>query len=220
MSIGGISAGGGGGFNFPSITEMRPQMFKRMDQDGDGVISKTECETAANAMSQKTGLSITAEEMMSIFDLDKDGVITKSEQTEASQGWEKHMAGLMEEAGIRPKGPPPPPETSSELSKLVEEIFAAVDTDGDGVISKTEYEAAMEQLGNQSDSTTASSAATDSSTSGTSATASTDATTSTEETSLSALLAQFLELLGKMEKESYSQYSQESHNSLGMNSYA
>ena len=219
MSIGGIS-GGCGGFNFPSITEMRQQMFKRMDQDGDGVISASECETAASAMSQKTGLSITADEMMSIFDLDQDGSITQSEQTEATEAWEKHMASLMEVAGIKPKGPPPPPPgRSSELSELVEEIFAAMDTDGDGAIGKTEYEAAMEQLGKQSDSTTASSTATDSSTSGTAAAASTDATSSTEETSLAALLAQFLELLAKMEKDSYSQYSQESQYQ-GLNSYA
>jgi Ca2+-binding EF-hand superfamily protein len=224
MSIGGIS-GGCGGFNLPSVSEMRQQMFKRMDQDGDGVISKSECETAANAMSQKTGLSITADQMMSIFDLNQDGVITQSEQTEASPEWEKHMASLMEEAGMSPMGPPPPPPgMSSEISDLADQIFAAMDTNGDGSISKTEYEAAMEQLGNQSDSTTASSTATDSSTSastsGTSTAASTDATSSTEETSLSALLAQFLDLLAKMEKDSYSQYSQESKYSQGMNSYA
>lgn len=218
MSIGAIS-GGGGGYNFPSISEMRQKMFTKMDQDGDGVISQEECQTAAGDMSQRTGLSITADEMMSIFDLNQDGVITQSEQTEASPEWEKHMAGLMESAGIRPMGPPPPPpEMSSELSELVEEIFAAMDTDGDGSISKTEYEAALEQLG---ESATASSGA-DSSTSasGTSAAASTDATSSTEETGLAALLAQFLDLLAKMEKDSYSQYSQESENYQGLNSYA
>lgn len=223
MSIGAIS-GFGGGYNMPSITEMRQQMFTKMDQDGDGVISKSECETTANDMSQKTGLSITADQMMSIFDLDQDGSITQSEQTEASPEWEKHMASLMEEAGMRPMGPPPPPpEGGGELSGLMDKIFAAMDTDGDGTISKTEYEAAMEELGGQSDSAAASSTATDSSTSastsGTSTTASTDATSSTEETSLSALLAQFLELLAKMEKDSYSQYSQESQYQ-GMNSYA
>jgi len=198
-------------------------MFTQMDQDSDGVISKSECESAANEMSQKTGLSITADEMMSIFDLDQDGVITQSEQTEASEEWEKHMASLMEEAGMSPMGPPPPPppDMSSEISDLADQIFAAMDTDGDGVISKTEYEAAMEELGSQSESATASSgtSSTSASTSETSTAASTDATSSTEETSLSALLAQFLDLLAKMEKDSYSQYSQESQYQ-GMDSYA
>ena len=94
MNIGAIGGYGGGGMH--SITEMRQRMFNKMDQDGDGVISATECQTAAADMSEKTGLSITADEMMSIFDLDQDGVITQAEQTEASPEWEKHMASLME----------------------------------------------------------------------------------------------------------------------------
>jgi len=224
MSIEAISGFGGGG-NFPSINEMRQKMFNKMDQDGDGVISAEECKTAAADMSQQTGLSITADEMMSIFDLDQDGSITQSEQTEASPEWEQHMASLMEEAGISPKGPPPPPPSSdsaTELSDLMDEIFTAMDTDGDGVISKTEYEAAMEEISGESESAAASSA-TDSSTSATSTAASTDSTSSTsstEETSLSALLAQFLDLLAMMEKDYYSQYSQKSQNNQGMNSYA
>ncbi len=204
MSIDAIS-GGGGGYNMPSISEMRQRMFTRMDQDGDGVISKTECETAASEMSQKTGLSITADQMMSIFDLDQDGVITQAEQTEASPTWEEHMKGLMETAGIKPMGPPPPPpEMGGELSELVKEILAAVDTDGDGAISQTEYDAAMQQLGvgQESDAT------------------SSTASTSTEETGLAALLAQLLEMLKKMEEDSYSQYAQESQDYQGMNSYA
>jgi Ca2+-binding EF-hand superfamily protein len=201
MSIDAIS--GGGGYNMPSISEMRQRMFTKMDTDGDGVISQSECETAASEMSQKTGLSITADQMMSIFDLDQDGVITQAEQTEASPAWEEHMKDLMEAAGIRPMGPPPPPpEMGGELSELVKEILAAVDTDGDGAISKAEYDAAMQQLGYGEES---------------SATAS---STSTEETGLAALLAQLLEMLTKMEEDSYSQYAQQSQNYQGMNSYA
>lgn len=203
MSIDAIS--GGGGYNMPSISEMRQKMFKKMDQDGDGVISQSECETAAQEMSQKTGLSITADQMMSIFDLDQDGVITQAEQTEASPTWEEHMKDLMEAAGIKPMGPPPPPpEMGGELSELVKEILAAVDTDGDGAISKTEYDAAMQQLGvgQESDAT------------------SSTASAATEETGLAALLAQLLEMLTKMEEDSYSQYAQESQNYQGMNSYA
>jgi Ca2+-binding EF-hand superfamily protein len=203
MSIDAIS--GGGGYNMASISEMRQRMFTKMDTDGDGVISQSECETAASEMSQKTGLSITADQMMSIFDLDQDGVITQAEQTEASPTWEEHMKDLMEAAGIRPMGPPPPPpEMGGELSELVKEILTAVDTDGDGAISKAEYDAAMQQLGygEESDGTSSATSA------------------STEETGLAALLAQLLEMLTKMEEDSYSQYAQESQNYQGMNSYA
>ena len=172
-------------------------------------------------MSQKTGLSITADQMMSIFDLNQDGVITQAEQTEASPEWEEHMASLMEESGMRPMGPPPPPpDGSSEMSELEDQIFAAMDTNGDGVISKTEYDAAMEELGNQTESTTASTATTDSSSSEAAATDAETSTASTEDNSLASLLAQFLELLGSMEKDYYSQFSQESQNQLNVNSYA
>jgi Ca2+-binding EF-hand superfamily protein len=223
MSIGGISSIGGG---YESISEMRQAMFKQWDTDGDGVVSSTECQTAADTMSKETGLSITADQMMSIFDLDQDGSITQAEQTEASPTWEQHMANLMDTSGTSPMGPPPPPppssssDLSSELSDLADQIFTAMDTNGDGTISKTEYEAAMEQLGGQSDSTTASSTATDSSTSTTSTDTSTETTTSTEGNSLASLLAQFLDLLAMMEKDQYSQYGQNSQNSLGTDSYA
>lgn len=225
MSIGAISSLGGG-YDSASISEMRQSMFKKWDTNSDGSIDATECQTAADTMSKKTGLSITADQMMSIFDLNQDGVITQAEQTEASPTWEQHMADLMDASGMSPMGPPPPPpaDAASELSDLADKIFAAIDTNGDGVISKTEYETAMEQLGGQSDSTTASSTATDSSTSAststTSTSTSTDSSTSTEGNSLAALLAQFLDLLAMMEKDSYSQYHQESQNSQGLNSYA
>jgi len=215
MSIGGID-GIGGEYNMLSITEMRQRMFNRMDQDGDGVISASECETAANDMSQHTGLSITADEMMSIFDLDQDGVITQAEQTEASPEWENH---IMEESGMRPMGPPPP-GMSSEEADLLDQIFAAMDTNGDGVIDQSEYAAAMEELGNQTESTTESAATSDSSTSETAATDAETSTASIEENSLAALLAQLIELLQTTEEDYYSQYSQQSQNFQGLDYFA
>lgn len=212
MSIGAI---GGCGYDMQSISEMRQRMFEKWDTDGSGQISADECQTAASDMSEKTGLSITADEMMAIFDLDQDGVITQSEQTEASPEWEQHMASLMEEAGIGPMGSPPPPppsEGSSEVSDLMDEIFAAMDTNEDGVIDESEYQAAMEQISGASESDTESSS-TDSSTSTTSAaesTESTDSTTSSEETTLASLLEQFLELIAKMQEESFSEEYQDS----------
>jgi len=219
MSIGAVT-GTGSGYNFPSISEMRQKMFTRMDTDGDGVISQTECQTAADTMSKEAGLSITADQMLSIFDLNQDGVITQTEQTEASPTWEEHMADLMESAGMSPMGPPPPPpDAASKMSELVDQIFAAMDTDGDGVISKTEYETAMEQLEGQSDSTSTSSTTTSTTESGSTTSAST-ATDATEESSLAALLAQFLDLVAKLQDEQHSQWSQNSQNSQSMDYYA
>ncbi|MHB8066444.1 MAG: EF-hand domain-containing protein [Desulfobaccales bacterium] len=230
MSIGAISSGGG--YDSMSISQMRQNMFKMWDTDGDGAISQTECQTAADTMSKETGLSITADQMMSIFDLNQDGVITQAEQTQASSTWEDHMKNLMDSAGMSPMGPPPPPpDAASELSDLVDQIFAAVDTNGDGTISKSEYETAMEQLDGQSSSNAASSttttgSSTSASSSTTAASTTTDSTSSTDGTGLAALLQQFLDMLAKLQGDQYSQYSQNSENSqssqnfLGMNSYA
>ena len=226
MNIGAIGGYGGGGMH--SITEMRQRMFNKMDQDGDGVISATECQTAAADMSEKTGLSITADEMMSIFDLDQDGVITQAEQTEASPEWEKHMASLMEEAGMKPMGPPPPPpDASNDTSELLDQIFSAMDTDGDGVISKAEYEAAMEQLtGTQdgsgaSDTAAADTTSTDSTDSATATASSTDSTTDTSsENTLAALIQQLLENMMTMEKYQHHYPYPGSQDSAGTDAYA
>jgi|GEM_PF-3513104 Ca2+-binding EF-hand superfamily protein len=223
MSIGAISSLGGG-YDSTSINEMRQAIFQKWDTNGDGSIDASECQSAAETMSQETGLSITADQMMAIFDLNEDGAITQAEQTEASPTWEQHMADLMGASGMGPMGPPPPPppgDATSELADLADQIFAAMDTDEDGVISKTEYEAAMEQLAGQSDGTTASSVTSDSTTTAsTSDSTSTEATSSTEDTSLAALLSQFLDLLAMLQQDEYSQWSQTSQYSLGLDYYA
>lgn len=229
MSIGGVGCCGGGygGYDSMSINQMRQNMFKKWDTDGNGTIDANEVQTAASTMSQKTGLSITSDQIMSIFDVDQDGSISQSEFTQASSTWEDHMKNLMDAAGISPMGPPPSSDATSELSDLANKIFAAVDTNGDGTISQSEYDAALQQLEGQSAGTTASSNTTDSSSSAasstTAASTATDATSSSDSTTLAALLQQFLNTLAQLQDDQYSQYSQNSQNSqsyLGANSYA
>jgi len=203
MSIGAVGSFGGG-CNFPSISEMRQNMFKKMDQDGDGAISKSECQTAADTMSKETGLSITADEMMSIFDLNQDGAITKAEQTEASPTWEQHMADLMDAAGMSRMGPPPPPpDAAGDLSELLSKIFAAMDTNGDGVVDQTEYNTAMTQIEGGLEGSTASDTSSSGTTSSSTTTASsTDTTTDTSsQNTLLALIQQFLENILTYEKQ-------------------
>ncbi len=219
MSISAISSTGGG-YDHMSIEQMRQKIFKTWDTNGDGSIDNSEAQTAAATMSQDTGLSITADQIMSIFDTDQNGSISQTEFTQASSTWEDHMKNLMDAAGMSSMGPPPPPQDSnavSQLSNLADQIFAAMDTDGDGTISQTEFEAAMQQLTGQSISSTASSTTTDSSTStsssSTTASTSTDSTGSSESNSLAALLQQFLDLLAKLQDDQYSQYSQNSQTS-------
>ena len=207
MSIGGIGSCGGG-YNFPSLSEMRQNMFDRMDQDGNGLISKTEFQTAAAERAKKTGQAMDVDKLFAAIDTNQDGSIDKSENDAAMEN-------------MKPP-PPPPPDMMSDLSGLLEKIFAAMDTNQDGVVDKTEYEAAMNQIEGQLEGSTAS-AASSSGTTGSSTTtaSSTDAAADTnKESTLLALIQQFLESMLSYEKYQHDYASSGSQDSKSVNSYA
>ena len=206
MSIGAIS-GFGGGCNFPSISEMRQNMFNKMDQDGDGLISKTEFQTAAEKRAQKTGQTMDVDEVFAAIDTNQDGSIDKSENDAAMESM---------------KPPPPPPDMMSDLSGLLEKIFAAMDTNQDGAVDKTEYEAAMNQIEGQLEGSTASAASSSGTTDSSATTASsTDASADTStESSLLALIQQLLESMLSYEKYQHDYASSGSQDSKSVNSYA
>lgn len=204
MSIGGISGIGGGG-NFPSPSEMRQIIFNKMDQDGDGVISKSEFDTDAEKRAGKTGQSLDADKIFAAIDTNKDGVIDKSENDAALES-------------MFPPPPPPPPASANGLSEILDKIFAAMDTNKDGVIDKSEYEAAMEQMEAGRGSGTASVGSNDSSTSGLS---STDESAETKsESSLLALIQQLIENLLHHEKYQSDYATSESKDTDSVDSYA
>ena len=203
MSIGGIGGIGGGGGNFPSPSEMRQIMFNRMDQDGDGVISKSEFDTDAEKRAEKTGQSLDADKIFAAIDTNQDGVIDKSENDAALES-------------MFP--PPPPPASANGLSEILDKIFAAMDTNKDGVIDKSEYEAAMEQMEAGRGNGTASAGSNDSSAS---ALSSTDESAATEsESSLLALIQQLIENLLNHEKYQSDYASSESKDTESVDSYA
>ena len=104
MSIGGIGSCGGG-YNFPSLSEMRQNMFDRMDQDGNGLISKTEFQTAAAERAKKTGQAMDVDKLFAAIDTNQDGSMDKSENDAAMENM---------------KPPPPPPPAMNQIEGQLE----------------------------------------------------------------------------------------------------
>jgi len=217
MSIGGIG-GIGYGCGFPSLGAMRQAMFKRMDVNGDGVIDAGECQTLAGKISEKTGLSISASEMMSIFDLDQDGVITRAEQDKAGPVWKQHLKDLLDAAGKAPKGEPSPPDAARDLFKLVDRIFQAMDTNGDGKVDQSEYETALQQILGFQEGSSANNASTGS-TDATTAAAGSDTGADSQNT-LAALVRQLLQDIINYENNLKKHAGSQEQDPQRINSYA
>lgn len=120
-----------------------PSPFKDLDADGSGSLSEDELEKMASHISQMTGQTVTAEQLMAKLDTDGDGAVSAEEM----------------EAG-RPKGPPPELEASydaalsqSQLSAFAsqlsqssgqtistDELLEMVDANGDGEASRAEMQ--------------------------------------------------------------------------------
>ena len=107
--IGGIS---GGGYDVTSIWQ---NLFKKIDQNGDGSIDKTEIESIVS----KSDLNV--EDVFTKLDTDQDGVIGQNEYQDAL-------------SKLQAQFPHPPPE----MGKDPGDLFSKMDSDGDGSVSKAE----------------------------------------------------------------------------------
>jgi len=161
------------------MTQMRPpgsradraaELFKRVDQNGDGGVDQAEFSEWAAKMAERDGATaVDATAAMTEMDQDGDGLLS---QTELDSG----MPALMQQMGGTPP-PPPPPENGTDgaaslfatlsqstteaadktgLSALLEtlassestesdvtSLFSAADVDGDGLLSQDELLSAL-----------------------------------------------------------------------------
>lgn len=108
---------------------MRQRRFQKIDQDGDGKITKDEL-TAAKPQDGK-GPSV--DDIFSKVDTNQDGAI---DETEDQAAWEARRA---EHHHRRAEGPPP------NAAKLAENIFKGADGDSDGKITLSELTKALEK---------------------------------------------------------------------------
>lgn len=125
-----ISSISGSGYNTQSMDEMRQNRFKKIDQNGDGKITKEEME----ASRPNDGKGPSVDEIFSKVDTDQDGVISDAEDQKAFEAMQKN-------------GPPGEPPTASNLAS---EIFKKADSDGDGKITQTELSSLLKDEDAQS----------------------------------------------------------------------
>ncbi len=115
----------------------KDDLFTKVDANQDGSLDESEVASFAEKMSEMTGQSADAAEMMAKFDTDEDGTVTESEFSAA-----------------RPQGPPPPPggmmppggmqaaDATDETSSLI----SSLDSDGDGTVSEDEFKLGLNTL--------------------------------------------------------------------------
>ena len=141
-----------GCFMYPSqMASMRSHMgnpFERMDSNGDGSLDETEIGSMADKISEMTGESINASEIISKLDSDGDGLISE----------EEFKSG-------RPEGPPPGMRMGmmgggmqgNTIQSLLDTMNESEDDDssnsedsldanGDGIIDAEEAISAMKRL--------------------------------------------------------------------------
>jgi len=112
------SIGGSSSLMQSYMTQMRQQMFSKVDANGDGKLDSDElAEMVANG--PKNGPSV--DEILSQSDTDGDGSVSESE--------------------FEATAPPPPPMQGMggmSSADFLEQLFSDADTNGDGVISEDE----------------------------------------------------------------------------------
>lgn len=117
-------------------SQMQAKMFAKTDADGNGSVDQTELQTMLTDMAQKSGSTVSStdsEKLFSQMDSNADGKLSSEE---LAQGMQSIL--------------PPPPSTmdfaqsrSSESSQgsADDNLFSKIDADGNGSISKTEFDA-------------------------------------------------------------------------------
>jgi Ca2+-binding EF-hand superfamily protein len=142
-SGGGFSAMGVWGGQRPDPAQMQAKFFAKVDANGDGGIDKTELTDAIDEMKKRSGSTaeVDVDALFSALDTAGDGSIS---QTELSENDRALFETLREQLG-GPRhfghhgGPPPAPPTQANA----DDLFAEMDSDEDGSISKDELTAAI-----------------------------------------------------------------------------
>jgi Ca2+-binding EF-hand superfamily protein len=122
----------------PSMEMRRNDLFNKVDSNGDGGIDKVEISDLAKKLSEDTGTTLNVDDIFSTYDADGDGKLSKTEL----------------DSFMRENAPPPPGgqghgpgsvNDASQQSRL-NDLFAKVDKNSDGSISKDELSALVKKL--------------------------------------------------------------------------
>ncbi len=106
---------------------LQDKMHKKMDADGDGVVGKSEFQSALEQVGAKLGVDSTGdgEAMFAAVDLDSNGSLTGNEVGQMLKNMFSGGTGTGTDAFVQSRGD--------------EQRFAELDVDGDGQISAAEF---------------------------------------------------------------------------------
>jgi Ca2+-binding EF-hand superfamily protein len=122
-----VSGISGSNFGAEAMEAMRQNRFKKIDQDGDGKISKDELKAGM----PQNGKGPSVDDIFSKVDTNQDSVIDEAEDKAAFEQMRKNPP---------PGGPPgAPPDASTWATQL----FKKADADADGKITMEELSAAL-----------------------------------------------------------------------------
>lgn len=145
-------------------SSLADELFAKTDADGDGSITEEELAAAVEARNAEQGGAVDAAELFAALDADGDGVVTADEHAAGLEGMRTEQPGHA--MGMPPAPPAQDGQDSfdaddtnqdgvvdaTELAAAVaerneatgadvdaDEVFAALDGDGDGVITAEEF---------------------------------------------------------------------------------
>jgi Ca2+-binding EF-hand superfamily protein len=141
------------------MTQMREQMFSKVDKNGDG---KHDADELAEMVANGPANGPSVDDILSKFDTDGDGAVSETE-FEAAGPPDRQMQGmggmssadflerLFSDADTNADGVISEDEMSTVAANgpangpSVDDILSKFDTDGDGAVSETEFEAGTPQ---------------------------------------------------------------------------
>ncbi|HTU67496.1 MAG TPA: EF-hand domain-containing protein [Steroidobacteraceae bacterium] len=124
-----------------SQAQRSQELFAKLDVNGDSAIDTDELKAFTDFVSEKTGgSSIDTDGLMKALDSDGDGKVSGSELTDNAKSLFDALRQQLTGTGMGGGG-----ADGAAAAPDADELFAAIDTDGDGSVSADEFKAGMNQ---------------------------------------------------------------------------
>ncbi|HKX44959.1 MAG TPA: EF-hand domain-containing protein [Burkholderiaceae bacterium] len=159
--IGGGNADAWSGMSSARAGSRADRMFAKVDADGSGSVDSTELQGMLDHISETSGTTLgSADDLMKTMDADGNGTLDQSELADGMKSLMPPPSSTVDFAQGRGGMPPPPPpedgggdgmscsgddssssdgtSATGDLASQLDDLFSAIDTDGDKSISDSE----------------------------------------------------------------------------------
>jgi len=145
MSVSSISSSGSSSLSL--LQQWQQKIFSSIDSNSDGSVTKSELETA---VTKAGGTTEEADALYSKLDPDNIGSVSESQfsaNMPVPRLGDQMVSQLISYQSVDSGGS----SGTNPASQLASDLFSSIDTDGDGVISKSELETAVTNAGGSTD---------------------------------------------------------------------